>query len=362
MSSTVHLREPAIPFGSTVLVTGVNGLVGSHIADQLLAAGYNVRGTVRSAQKNLWMPIFFKERYDSASVTFELCEVGDMAVEGCFDQAVKGCSGVLHTTSSINLRCTEPEPAILENIQTVLTCLRSAAAEKSVKRFVLTSSAWAIASPKSNIEFVVSSRNWNDEAIKDAYAMGTPASNGLSIFMAGKTLAERECWNFVKERKPGFVFNTVHPATLFGAILSPENQGIPSTPGLVRMLFKGQGLDILRFIHPQYHCDCADVGRLHVATLIHPSAAGERFLGHSERWNWNDILSMFREWYPDKEFPDNMDLGRDLSIVDDARSLQLLKDVYEQVGWKSLRHSIRLNVDSFITGPVKEENAMFGTK
>ena len=70
---------------------------------------------------------------------------------------------------------------------------------------------------------------------------------------------------------------------------------------------------------------------------------------------------MFRQWHPDKKFPNNMDSGRDLSTVKDAKSLQLLKDVYRQVAWRSSRHSIRLNVDSFITGPVKEENAMFGT-
>jgi nucleoside-diphosphate-sugar epimerase len=36
---------------SVVLVTGVNGFLGSHIADQLLNAGFRVRGTVRSIPK-----------------------------------------------------------------------------------------------------------------------------------------------------------------------------------------------------------------------------------------------------------------------------------------------------------------------
>jgi nucleoside-diphosphate-sugar epimerase len=31
-----------------VLVTGIGGYVASHVADQLLKAGYKVRGTVRS--------------------------------------------------------------------------------------------------------------------------------------------------------------------------------------------------------------------------------------------------------------------------------------------------------------------------
>lgn len=359
MSAQIILKDPAIPLGSTVLVTGVNGLLGSHIANQFLAAGYNVRGTVRSAEKNSWMRAFFKERY--ANVNFELCEVRDMAVDGSFDEAVRGCSGVIHTTSSITLQTPEPEPAISENTKTVLTCLESATAEKSVKRFVLTSSAWAISAPRSNTDFVVSAKDWNEQSIQDAYAVGTPASNPMTIFMGAKTIAEKESWKFVKDRKPAFVLNTVNPDTVFGAVLDPEHQGMPSTSGLIRMLFKGQGLDILKFIEPQYFCDAADQARLHVGALIHPSAANERFVGHADRWNWNDILKMFREWYPDEKFPADMDLGKDISTVEDARSLELLKDVYGQDGWTSLEHSIRLNVDSFVKADVKDQNAMFGT-
>jgi nucleoside-diphosphate-sugar epimerase len=37
--------------GAKVLVTGANGYIALHVVDQLLKAGYAVRGTVRSAQK-----------------------------------------------------------------------------------------------------------------------------------------------------------------------------------------------------------------------------------------------------------------------------------------------------------------------
>jgi nucleoside-diphosphate-sugar epimerase len=40
--------------GSTVLVTGVNGYIASHIAVQLIKAGYRVRGSVRSREKAQW--------------------------------------------------------------------------------------------------------------------------------------------------------------------------------------------------------------------------------------------------------------------------------------------------------------------
>jgi hypothetical protein len=42
MSPTFFPYEPALATGATVLVTGVSGFVGSHIADHLLSGGYNV--------------------------------------------------------------------------------------------------------------------------------------------------------------------------------------------------------------------------------------------------------------------------------------------------------------------------------
>lgn len=78
----------AIPQGSTVLVTGVNGYIGSHAADQLLLAGYKVRGTVRDLSRAQWVQEFFDQKYGSGK--FELFVVPKMNVDGAFDEAVKG--------------------------------------------------------------------------------------------------------------------------------------------------------------------------------------------------------------------------------------------------------------------------------
>lgn len=77
-----------IPLGSTVLVTGVNGFVGSHVASQLLDYGYKVRGTVRDAQKHAWLSGIFEKRYGHGN--FELFQAGNLIDEGVFDEAVKG--------------------------------------------------------------------------------------------------------------------------------------------------------------------------------------------------------------------------------------------------------------------------------
>jgi nucleoside-diphosphate-sugar epimerase len=79
---------PTIPTGSRVLVTGINGLIGAHVADQILSAGYIVRGTVRNTEKNSWVIDVFEKKYGKGKV--ELVQVEDLTAEGAFDDAMKG--------------------------------------------------------------------------------------------------------------------------------------------------------------------------------------------------------------------------------------------------------------------------------
>ena len=82
------LKERAIPEGSLVLVTGVNGWVGSNVADQFLHYGYRVRGTVRNVEKAAPLKALFDKKYGEGK--FELVSVTDMVSEGAFDEVTKG--------------------------------------------------------------------------------------------------------------------------------------------------------------------------------------------------------------------------------------------------------------------------------
>lgn len=79
-----------IPQGSTVLVTGVNGFIGSHICSQLLRLGFNVRGTVRDAAKYAWVEDAM-ERQGGIGV-FSLVCLPDLEEDGAFDVLVRGAS------------------------------------------------------------------------------------------------------------------------------------------------------------------------------------------------------------------------------------------------------------------------------
>jgi nucleoside-diphosphate-sugar epimerase len=75
---------------ATVFVTGINGLIGSYVVDQLLVRGYNVRGAVRSLERTKWLKEYFDDKYKDATVKLELVEVPDMMLEGCYDDFLDG--------------------------------------------------------------------------------------------------------------------------------------------------------------------------------------------------------------------------------------------------------------------------------
>ena len=94
------IMQPAIEKGALVLLTGVSGFIASHTADQLLDAGYKVRGTVRSLDKAHWLYELFDGKYGKGK--FEAVEVPDMMSKNAFDEAVKGVDGICHLASVMN--------------------------------------------------------------------------------------------------------------------------------------------------------------------------------------------------------------------------------------------------------------------
>lgn len=82
------IPDPAVPYGSTIVITGCSGFIGSHVTDQVLSAGYKVRGTSRDVVKNKWVADFFAARHGEGK--FELVEVPDLTQDDAFAEVVKG--------------------------------------------------------------------------------------------------------------------------------------------------------------------------------------------------------------------------------------------------------------------------------
>ncbi|KAK6606751.1 aldehyde reductase protein [Botrytis cinerea] len=333
--------SPAIPKDSTVLVTGINGYVGSHVADQLLKAGYRVRGTARDVSKaknllNLW-----EEQYGKGRV--EVVTVPKIGIEGAFDEAVKGVTGIAHVASNMSFS-PNPNDVIPECIAGVNSILNSAAAEPSVKRFVITSSSIAAAKPTPNKEFYIDENTWNDEDVEAAYAPPPyDPSRSWIVYGASKVESERAVWKYMKEKKPAFVANAVLPDAVMGLILDPTQAS--STGGFVRNLYLGDN-SVLKDLPPQYFVDVQDVGRLHVSALIDEDVKNERLFAYSEPFNNNTLLRTFRKLRPDAKIMGDFhdDSINDLSKVANERAAELLTRDHGRAGFTKLEESLANNI------------------
>ncbi|ESZ89618.1 hypothetical protein SBOR_9994 [Sclerotinia borealis F-4128] len=331
----------AIPKNSTVLVTGLNGYIASHVADQLLQAGYRVRGTIREASKAKNLIDEWEQKYGKNRV--EVVVVPNMADEGAFDKAVKGVSGIAHVASNMSFS-PYPNEVIPECLAGVNGILKSAASEPSVKRFVITSSSMAATHPKPNQEFYIDENTWNEEDVEAAHAPPPyEPSRKWAVYGASKVETEQAVWNFVKENKPGFVANAVLPDTNMGLILDPTQAG--STGGLVRMLYLGDN-SVLKHLPPQYFVDVQDTGRLHVSALIDEDVKNERIFAFAEPFNNNTLLRTFRKIRPDAKMMDDFhdDSINDLSKVANQRAAELLRRDFGRTGFTSLEESLRNNI------------------
>ncbi|OJD36593.1 aldehyde reductase [Diplodia corticola] len=335
--------NPAIPKGSTVLVTGANGLIGSQVADKLLKIGYKVRGTVRDTKKNAWMSELFDERYGKGK--FELVSVPDMAAEGAFDEAKKGVTAFIHVASVLSWD-TNPQNVIPPVVNGTLIAAKAAASEPSIKRFVLTSSSWSTTMPIADTKVVVDENTWDEDAVKDAWKEGADASpqQGAIVYGASKTQSEQALWKWVKETNPGLTVNCVLPSFNFGKALSVKHQGHPSTSGSIGALWTGN-TEPLKTHVPQHFVDVEDAAWLHVAGAIHPDVKSERIFGVSGPYQYNDILAWMRKTYPDHKFPEDFMHGRDLTeFKQRSRAEALLKDM-GQPGFTSLEASVQKNLE-----------------
>ncbi|KAI2472615.1 NAD(P)-binding protein [Annulohypoxylon bovei var. microspora] len=330
--------------GSFVLVTGVNGFIGSHIADQILQHGYRVRGTVRSASRDQWVKEHFEKKYGPGN--FELVEVPDMVASGAFDDAVKGVSGVVHVATPVMVS-PNPHDVIPLVVDSTIHLLESAAKEPGIKRVVLTSSCGACVSLDGTKVFTIDSNTWNEASIDAAYA--PPPYEGVArvekVYHASKTRQEQEAWKWVREHSPSFILNAIVPNANLGPPIDVAHQGYRSTISWIKTAYeKGDKLkpaEDLLGLCPQYYVDVRDNAALHVAALVYPDVRGERLFAFSRPINLNDILKTLKKVYPERKFAEEEpNPATERSTVTNERAEELLKRFIGH-GWTSFEDSIR---------------------
>lgn len=122
-----------------VLVTGADGFIGSHVVEELLARGVEVRAFVMYNSFNSWG---WLDRLPAVSRANIEVVAGDIRDRDCVRSAVSGCKGVLHLAAliAIPFSYVAPEAYLDTNVKGTLNLL-TAARDLGVERVVHTSTS-----------------------------------------------------------------------------------------------------------------------------------------------------------------------------------------------------------------------------
>lgn len=136
--------------------------------------------------------------------------------------------------------------------------------------------------------------------------------------------AERAIWKKAKELNVKFQVATVLPNANIGPIIKPGGEDSSSTSSWVLQLFHGKA-DAFDEFPPQWHVDVRDTARLHVIALTDPECNGQRLFAFAQPFNRTDVLNVYRKLFPDRKFPEDQPVGRDLSQIPNEDAEALLK-------------------------------------
>lgn len=265
-----------------VLVTGVSGFIGGHVALELLRQGYLVRGSVRDLGKaGRVRATLARAGADTSRLDFVAL---DLLADAGWDAAMAGVRYVQHTASPfVTVMPADPMELVRPAVEGTRRAVAAALAA-GIERLVVTSSVAAIVYGHDRARTSFTAADWS--ALE---------GRGISAYTESKTRAEREAWALVEAAGRRDALATINPGVVFGPLLDDD----PGTSvRLLARMFDGSlpAAARISFIL----ADVRDVAAAHAAAMVAPAARGQRLpLGAGTR-SLMEIAGVLRAAFPER--------------------------------------------------------------
>lgn len=255
---------------SRVLVTGGSGFIATHLIVQLLAAGHEVRATVRKLTREREVRATLGQAGCSADHRLSYF-AADLENDAGWSDAVAGCDYVLHIASPFPASVPQHEDELIVPAREGTLRVLRASRDAGVQRVVLTSSFAAVGYGHKPQRAAFDETYWTDLR-----------GEGLTAYIRSKTIAERAAWDFIAMDGGDLELSVVNPVGVFGPVLGPDYS---TSILVVQRLLDGAVPGCPRVDFGVV--DVRDVADLHIRAMTSPAAKGERFLAVS-----GDFLSV----------------------------------------------------------------------
>lgn len=268
-----------------VLVTGISGFLGGHVALQLLEAGFTVRGSVRNLNKaDKVRQTLARHGADISRLEFVAL---DLLKDDGWIEAMQGVRYLQHTASPFLLETPKDENDFIRPAVDGTRRAIEAALATRVERVVLTSSIAAIQYGHPDYTRTLTEADWTN--------VQSPTT---SAYAKSKTLAEREAWALMDKAGRHDDLAVINPAGIFGPLLDDD----PGTSSLlVKRLLDGRLPAVPRL--GMSMVDVRDVAALHVDAMTNTAAFGQRCVASEGTYWMADIGRMLKPAFPDRRVP-----------------------------------------------------------
>lgn len=269
-----------------VLLTGISGFLGGHVALQLINAGYTVRGSLRNLSRADKVRATL-QRHGADVSRLEFVALNLLEDQG-WHEAMEGVRYLQHTASPFLIQIPRDKMALIRPAVEGTERALNAANKAGVERIVLTSSMAAIAYGHDKArDTAFTAEDWTD---LDGRAVNS--------YQESKTLAERRAWQIMETAGRRADLAVINPSGIFGPLLDDD----PGTSAvIVQRLLDGSIPAAPRI--PMTIVDVRDVAAAHVAAMTAPDAGGRRFPMGERTIFFLEAARILKERYPDRRIP-----------------------------------------------------------